>query len=930
MTEVVLRARVEAEVAAAKAGIQSLEAEIGKLTTAAGAASTAGKGLGSALMIPTPVALATIAPTLDTIRAGLDAQSRSATALAAAQTHLGGAVGAVGVDMTRLAGIQTTVTEATRDEIAAAAALAAEIEQLRQRVAPAITAQEMLATAQKQVADAVKAGILTQQEANLIADQARAKLTPMIAEQEKVAKSAFAAAGGTRMLGQQLSQVVQQGAATGNWLQALAIQLPDIALGFGNIAIVASIVATVALPMIVQAFGAGKTAAETAADANKAYAESFSALEKDLSEVTSLHAAYVAAVQSGNAAVIAGIQSEARARAALMRLDEIDALEKQKAAKAANDEMQAEADRAFAAVQARLAQLTALRDAQARQQAQLASHSLDVDPTDYLSMIETVQGALRDETKQLEEQQRALQRNSAEYDVIQAKLDVLHAKQQANADIMREIADGTLPIISGLDGAAASAGGLETALDRALGVAQSLEATIANMNFSNIGKQVQLAALEAGKTPDMARLDGQIAEKRAQLAPALTSRENDVREQAAGDLRRYAAAGQVEADTSASIAAREAQWRKDHPLPGSGGAGGKPKQGTPADLSADAKKTLAELDAQVSAIQEKVKAGLMSTAEGSKAIDDARLKANDDLGLIIAKLEQLGPAGQKAAAELKTHLLSAVDIMGQSVKDFSKTMADGLRSPIEEFIKGTESGKEAIASFGDFVVATLAKMAADKAVTGFFEPLMNSIFSAIGIPGFAVAAVPTVTAHAKGGVPDAAPLSAHRNQVLSKPTLFPMRDGIGLMAEAGDEAIMPVGDGGVLAMMAGRETRLPLIRGRDGRLGVQVPDLGPNGMDLAPIAFAKGNVFGKSRVSDPVYDGGSGGGTAAAMPKIAVNITPPAGHTGTVKERVDHTGFNLDVMFEAIESRLAGNIRSGRGPLNTAVTASYGLPRATR
>lgn len=40
-----------------------------------------------------------------------------------------------------------------------------------------------------------------------------------------------------RMASMQLSQVAQQGAATGNYLQALAIQAPDLALGFGAIGI---------------------------------------------------------------------------------------------------------------------------------------------------------------------------------------------------------------------------------------------------------------------------------------------------------------------------------------------------------------------------------------------------------------------------------------------------------------------------------------------------------------------------------------------------------------------------------------------------------------------------------------------------------------------------------------------------------------------
>ncbi|MBY6117399.1 hypothetical protein KUW09_24620 [Mameliella alba] len=52
------------------------------------------------------------------------------------------------------------------------------------------------------------------------------------------ATSAFAG-GGLRQMSMQFSQVAQQGAVTGNYIQALAIQAPDLALGFGTLGIAA-------------------------------------------------------------------------------------------------------------------------------------------------------------------------------------------------------------------------------------------------------------------------------------------------------------------------------------------------------------------------------------------------------------------------------------------------------------------------------------------------------------------------------------------------------------------------------------------------------------------------------------------------------------------------------------------------------------------
>ena len=65
-----------------------------------------------------------------------------------------------------------------------------------------------------------------------------------------------------------------------------------------------------------------------------------------------------------------------------------------------------------------------------------------------------------------------------------------------------------------------------------------------------------------------------------------------------------------------------------------------------------------------------------------------------------------------------------------------------------------------------------------------------------------------------------------RGGVIDKPTVFPFANGIGLMGEAGPEAIMP------------------LRRGRDGRLGVEAAN-GGGGMNVTVNVDAQGtNVQG--------------------------------------------------------------------------------------
>ena len=88
----------------------------------------------------------------------------------------------------------------------------------------------------------------------------------------------------------------------------------------------------------------------------------------------------------------------------------------------------------------------------------------------------------------------------------------------------------------------------------------------------------------------------------------------------------------------------------------------------------------------------------------------------------------------------------------------------------------------------------IGRSLAGKALDIAFRPLEN--FANQAISGLLGGLVP----FAKGGVPGG---------IVSAPTLFPMGSGLGLMGEAGSEAIMP------------------LARGADGRLGVRGGGSGP-------------------------------------------------------------------------------------------------------
>ena len=110
------------------------------------------------------------------------------------------------------------------------------------------------------------------------AGKADAAADRLAANTGKVAPAMAGAGQGSRMLALQLSQVAQQTSATGNFVQALAIQLPDMAIGFGAVGIAASIVASVALPALVSALSSGESEA-------KSFEEALDTLQSRLSDL---------------------------------------------------------------------------------------------------------------------------------------------------------------------------------------------------------------------------------------------------------------------------------------------------------------------------------------------------------------------------------------------------------------------------------------------------------------------------------------------------------------------------------------------------------------------------------------------------------------------------------------------------------------------
>ena len=153
---------------------------------------------------------------------------------------------------------------------------------------------------------------------------------------------------------------------------------------------------------------------------------------------------------------------------------------------------------------------------------------------------------------------------------------------------------------------------------------------------------------------------------------------------------------------------------------------------------------------------------------------------------------------KRAADDYATEALNAGKNTATAVSSMFSSMEDALTSFVT-------TGKLEVSDLVNSIVADFARLAIRQAITGPLASGFSSLLSAI-FPS------------AKGNVFDNAPgLSAYSSTVVDRPVFFPFARGIGMMGEAGPEAIMPLG------------------RDAQGRLGVRTADGAMQGGGMPPI-----------------------------------------------------------------------------------------------
>lgn len=223
---------------------------------------------------------------------------------------------------------------------------------------------------------------------------------------------------------------------------------------------------------------------------------------------------------------------------------------------------------------------------------------------------------------------------------------------------------------------------------------------------------------------------------------------------------------------------------------GSGSAGG----GGGGAGSEDALKRLRE--------QIKLEAELLGQTEAYarvvRALGDDRQKYSDqEIAAVVREIEML---------ELKK---VAID----QVNQITSTMQSSLEQGFMAMMSGTESVEDAFKKMAYNIIQELYRVLVVQQIVGSWNAQTGTGSGIVGWVGKLLGGVfangaafsgGRVTAFADGGV-------------VTQPSLFPMQNGLGLMGEAGPEAIMP------------------LSRTADGRLGVQVAGSASTGGDVTVV-----------------------------------------------------------------------------------------------
>jgi len=290
---------------------------------------------------------------------------------------------------------------------------------------------------------------------------------------------------------------------------------------------------------------------------------------------------------------------------------------------------------------------------------------------------------------------------------------------------------------------------------------------------------------------------------------------------------------------------------------------------------------------------ERLRSEISSTDEAIIRHNELLDGARTQVGELEIAYDQLGQALNMK--ESFVNLSTEIGLAGEAMSGFARITS---RHFAELLTTGKGSFKEMARSFiTDFLAKVIEEIIIKKVFMMGFKLILESMGMTFGDGGVFSGGAPMAGGekkYAMGGVFSGGRVTPYATGgLVTQPTLFPMRNGYGLMGEAGPEAIMPL-------------RRLP-----NGRLGVEAmsdtfrgsPMESPIGSQLttSSLMINAGTVVldGRSMLQDwmgntPQEIASSSRGTPSAMmesqggPAITVNVTVNvAGSSGTSEQNAD-------------------------------------------
>lgn len=262
-------------------------------------------------------------------------------------------------------------------------------------------------------------------------------------------------------------------------------------------------------------------------------------------------------------------------------------------------------------------------------------------------------------------------------------------------------------------------------------------------------------------------------------------------------------------------------------------------------------------------------------AQTIAAINDAlarQLPIVEDLVRANGEYQRSFEYGAKSA--LRTYIDDATNA-AKRAQQVTANAFKGMETALTQFVM---TGKLDFKSLADSIISDLVRIQIQRAITLPLANVMNGAMAGLDLGSMWGSLFPS----AQGNVFEGPALSAYRNTVVDRPTLFPFAQG------AGCASVPRIGLMGEKPGSPG-EAIMPLTRMRDGDLGVKV----------------------------------HGGGST-----VIVNVIEAAGKGGQQHQRTDSNGNQvIDVWVEQITAKVWGDVARGAGPGPGVLANTYGLNR---